>query len=657
VKYFTWVGIMTQLFVDRLDYLLEQMQNTGFEGSLGNSLPVEFEQDLADKYGISKFGRMTLDGDSRVYHAGPSRYQEVDKVIPDSAPTKIFDMVASHIAGQEVDWTTWFMNDPPPRIFQDNKESKMVADYEKAYALDTHKSTKDVILVNPSEGMLHRLSSISTKVCTTSVDPEVLSDLEMKMRKFDPPYVFVGKDLDGEYYHGSNGPPLFQTKNYFSMGVNPNASHQVYGDLEVDDQGLNQIVRYKRKGRPRQLTYYFDEHYKTWSPASLDAHLSLSKRSFFCWTTRKLERRLSEAVGRRFYMAASPPLSAFPGDETAQLISYEGNLLYDVAGGGTWCSRYLQRVQAAKRLGLVLARPQKRGAYFVTYTSDTIERDHTLFSVDGSFTLLPSHHNLLTGLVKLSHSQDHHRNRARRGPAYARKNATASVFFEGDFSHKRDERVPHGSYDFFPIFTFGSSDYSVVLPDIHWTTPGHKWVFGSFDYMMANAMFLNSRILDLEGRVQAPVVPLLDLDHRDHVADFCHNHFLLSDDPLSLKDLQNGLPSYTREFISFVIEQKWQYVNVSDPVLVDYEPKYLPFDKGLVFFKIDKMSLGFLYDVMHLHKYVLYITKKRLSAEVLKFLQYQNVTCWPPNPHLEGWSYYFQGPRPGGNSCFEVRDS
>jgi len=612
------VEITAVNYKDHLQHMLTERAAQGISGTLGSSIPCQFNPSFAAKNAISQHGRMEIKEGERVYFAGPSRYLESRNVVPQPPKRDYMVNMEAMRSGGATNFHQMFTRVSPDRVYEDREDSRISSDYEEAMV--KRLQGRPVVLVNPTRSAIHRFSVIHPHVYFSDKTGPYYSLIRDHMTKYEWHFPETTLHTGMIYYFGTNGAPTEKVSRFLSLGPNISSPGGFFGRSNVVEAATSSTLSYERAGVPKDITYHLDETTLTYSPSRVDEAFGRNSKAFFCWTTESYlfsGTIASSHDGRRFYF--DPPPEEWSYDNGYCVLT-NGFLLWDALPSGeigTWCSRSTYRRQAARDLGLQLARPVQYGEFYVTYESDCLIRDPTVRSVDGFLSLMSSHEVPLAGCVDMS-----------RIPPSMLHDAsfTCYAWRENDLSGIATDGLPMGSGFYCQSYVDGPSRY-VAIPSHWYHSSFHVWVFGTRTYFEASRLYICSYIAGLEGRLSiSPIRASRAFDAKDSLPDY-----VVKVAPVSLSQLQLTYPARSIQGMFDIL--------VCDSRLYNSSPYMGPTPAGdpatIVFDNISSLAplpcprYLVLHSYIKTYRHVGIFSKFRIPIRLISFLQQQAMVVFP----------------------------
>jgi len=316
------------------------------EARVGNSRKITLDDEVVDKYGISKIARLDKDGDQYSAHAGPTRLDrtawwtvKVDDHVQD---------VEDLIKGKKVDLGRERRD---PKVIYQSEGSGVPHAYE--CQLLTKLASETLTLVNPAKGTLFRAKSREPiYVLLTNNIIERRKEVVEIGRKEKQDFEFV-KEVRGMAYLGSNGVQDVRPEKWCCLIPNPYIRPFPYENYSIKKTDFGVVMEYTRKERTVTAVLRDVPQSYRYSPDQVDRLFYYSPAGkitcghYFFETSEELE-----GVGRSEGVlegALYLPKYVDNGDGASEDSEY----VYDVPGDDTYLSRYRRVIDYAKTVGKI----------------------------------------------------------------------------------------------------------------------------------------------------------------------------------------------------------------------------------------------------------------------------------------------------------------
>jgi len=298
------------------------------DGSAGSEAePVVFAEDVATRYNISTKGRMAITEGGRIFFAGPKKFDDVNVAYTPYVPSSAFSVGLAYV-GNRVDIGPYVKCVPRDEI--SSLRSQVLSYYEEQLFIK-HKVS---LVVNPSVSTIRickRLGILRMNICTS--DARWRRDLEALGLEYG---VFTDNPKDDDVvYLGSNGPVRCDRyQQWVCFQVDP--SQELFNKQKTAILGTRLVTSYERGGYDTEVYLPLNGVYITYNSETVQKHFSAESRLLVLLSSHDLcIEEHDQYSGHTVFLDDYPHEQDIDGVR----VRLAGNVLYDVAGPGTYCSR------------------------------------------------------------------------------------------------------------------------------------------------------------------------------------------------------------------------------------------------------------------------------------------------------------------------------
>jgi hypothetical protein len=335
--------------------------------SVGDAMFIEYDQEKAKEYGIGRFGRLTLKGGEREYHAAPLHINRDLHV--KFAERDFLDYVKAWEDGKSLHPPVDKLVAEPelPRV--SHAYHTNIISYESAL-FDYLRTKGEITLVNPA---MSTMVALKTKgggfvTLTSTSDEKWIHEIKDFISKSQGILKLLNqKTIRGAAYLGTNSPLWYPETEWYRMVINPfiDQTHS-FESVFVDYQPTHvRISIVKRPGYEVHSILDRDARCYRYNPESVDAFLGIKMKKLWLESSHVVPMHHVESTK----VGHSPWFVNYSGgtwthiDDNDWLI--EGSEVLDIRASGTYSSR--RTILPPKGFSW---RPYSRtGTHIVTYHS------------------------------------------------------------------------------------------------------------------------------------------------------------------------------------------------------------------------------------------------------------------------------------------------
>ncbi len=260
------------------------------ETSVGDAMIIEYDADFAAKQKIGRFGRLTIKGGVRQYHAAPEKIERTERF---SYGERDFFQYAHQ-------WEEGSVARPPvEKLLEEPELPKMIkppprsqVSYEIAL-FDRISQMGDITVVNPSMSTLVALKNAGGGyvTLTSSVREAWVYNIRDFVRNSDDLLEMLpNMTVQGTAYLGTSTPLWYPNTPWIRMVINPFVDQtNYYEEFSVDMRETEVRMVIKKKHNYYSHTFLVrDENCVRYNPETLDHFLSKNGKQFWLETTSSL---------------------------------------------------------------------------------------------------------------------------------------------------------------------------------------------------------------------------------------------------------------------------------------------------------------------------------------------------------------------------------